>query len=90
MFYKDSNLELANKYTVKITDRYGKVYKVNNMDYNANIENCNCQNEIDYSCRCTYIRNPHYIKLQVSLQFKFGTFEDDLYKELLNPHPRQG
>jgi len=90
MFYKDSNLELANKYTVKITDRYGKVYKVNNMDYNANIENCNCQNEIDYSCRCSYIRNPYYIKLQVSLQFKFGTFEDDLYKEYLNPHPIQG
>ena len=90
MFYKDSSLESANKYTVKITDRYGKVYKVNNMDYNANIENCNCQNEIDYSCRCTYIRNPYYVKLQVSLQFKFGIFEDDLYKEFLNPHPRQG
>lgn len=90
MFYKDSNLENANKYTVKITDRYGKVYAVNNLDYNANIENCNCQNEIDYSCRCTYIRNPYYVKLQVSLQFKFGTFEDDLYKDLLNLHPRQG
>jgi hypothetical protein len=90
MFYKDSSLEKTNKYTVTVTDRYGSPYKVNNMDYNANIEDCNCQNEINYSCRCSYIRNPYYVKLQVSLQFKFGTFEDDLYKELLNLHPRQG
>ena len=89
MFYKDSSLENTNKYTVTVTDRYGSPYKVNNMDYNANIEDCNCQNEIDYSCRCSYIRNPYYVKLQVSLQFKFGTFEDDLYKDLLNLHPKQ-
>jgi hypothetical protein len=89
MFYKDSSLEKTNKYTVTVTDKYGSPYKVNNMDYNANIEDCNCQNEINYSCRCSYIRNPYYVKLQVSLQFKFGTFEDDLYKELLNLHPKQ-
>jgi hypothetical protein len=51
MFYKDAKLENANKYTVKITDRYGKVYAVNNLDYNANLNDCNCQNEIDYATR---------------------------------------
>lgn len=91
MFYKDSNLQNANKYTIKITDRYGKVFKVDNLDTNANLESCNCQDDtIDYSCRCNYIRNPYYAKFQVYLQFKFGVFEDELFKPLLNPHPRQG
>jgi len=84
LFYKDSMLEKANKYTVKITDRFGNVYVVNNLDSNANLDECNCSNTIDYSCRCSYIRNPYYVKLQVSLQFKFGLFEDDLFKDLIN------
>ena len=90
LFYKDSLLENATKYTVKIYNKFGQIYKTDNLDYNANIAACDCQTHIDYSCKCTYIRNPYYVNLQVSLQFKFGTFEDDLYKELLNPHPRQG
>ena len=89
IFYKDSILQNALKYTVKITDRYGNQYVTNNLDTRANTDVCNCQTSTDYSCRCTYIRNPYYIKLQVSLQFKFGIFEDDLYKDLLHVHPRQ-
>jgi len=89
IFYKDSILQNALKYTVKITDRYGNQYVTNNLDTNANTTVCNCQTSTDYSCRCSYIRNPYYIKLQVSLQFKFGIFEDDLYKDLLHVHPRQ-
>jgi hypothetical protein len=90
MFYKDSTLQNAQKYTVKITDRYGKVYKVENTDKNANVSSCDCtSDDINYSCRCSYIRNPYYVKLQVSLQFKFGIFFDDLYKDLLNPNPHQ-
>ena len=89
IFYKDSILQNALKYTVKITDRYGNQYVTNNLDTQANTDVCNCQTSTDYSCRCTYIRNPYYIKLQVSLQFKFGIFEDDLYKDLLHVHPRQ-
>lgn len=89
IFYKDSILQNALKYTVKITDRYGNQYVTNNLDTRANTDVCNCQSSTDYSCRCTYIRNPYYIKLQVSLQFKFGIFEDDLYKDLLHVHPRQ-
>jgi len=84
LFYKDSMLENANKYTVNITDRFGKQYVVNNLDSNANLSECNCSEEIDYSCRCSYLRNPLYVELQVSLQFKFGLFEDDLFKELIN------
>jgi len=88
MFYKDSKLELANKYTVKITDRSGKVYKTNNLDYNSNQNNCSCDPDIiDYSCRCTYIRHPLNPRYQVMLQFKIGTFEDDIYKELLTNNP---
>ena len=90
LWYKDSMLQNANKYTVKITDRQGNVYNVNNLDKNANLDKCDCSNTVDYSCRCSYIRNPYYIKLQVNLQFKFGVFEDDLSKPLLNPHPTQG
>ena len=89
IFYKDSILQNALKYTVKITDRYGNQYVTNNLDTRANTSTCDCQTSTDYSCRCSYIRNPYYIKLQVSLQFKFGIFEDDLYKELLHVHPRQ-
>jgi len=89
IFYKDSILQNALKYTVKITDRYGNQYVTNNLDTRANTDVCNCQTSTDYSCRCTYIRNPYYVKLQVSLQFKFGIFEDDLYKDLLHVHPRQ-
>ena len=89
IFYKDSILQNALKYTVKITDRYGNQYVTNNLDTCANTSTCDCQTSIDYSCRCSYIRNPYYIKLQVSLQFKFGIFEDDLYKDLLHVHPRQ-
>ena len=89
IFYKDSILQNALKYTVKITDRYGNQYVTNNLDTRANTDVCNCQTSTDYSCRCSYIRNPYYIKLQVSLQFKFGIFEDDLYKDLLHVHPRQ-
>jgi hypothetical protein len=89
IFYKDSILQNALKYTVKITDRYGNQYVTNNLDTHANTDVCNCQTSTDYSCRCSYIRNPYYIKLQVSLQFKFGIFEDDLYKDLLHVHPRQ-
>jgi hypothetical protein len=89
IFYKDSILQNALKYTVKITDRYGNQYVTNNLDTWANTSTCDCQTSIDYSCRCSYIRNPYYIKLQVSLQFKFGIFEDDLYKDLLHVHPRQ-
>ena len=88
LFYKDSMLENANKYTVKITDRFGNLYVVNNLDKNANLSECDCQNSIDYSCRCSYIRNPYYVKLQVSLQFKYGLFEDDLAKDLLNVNAR--
>jgi len=90
LWYKDSMLQNANKYTVKITDRQGNVYNVNNLDKNANLDDCNCSDTVDYSCRCSYIRNPYYIKLQVNLQFKFGVFEDDLSKPLLNLHPTQG
>ena len=89
IFYKDSILQNALKYTVKITDRYGNQYVTNNLDTRANTDVCNCQTSTDYSCRCSYIRNPYYIKLQVSLQFKFGVFEDDLYKDLLHVNPRQ-
>jgi hypothetical protein len=89
IFYKDSILQNALKYTVKITDRYGNQYVTNNLDTRANTSTCDCQTSTDYSCRCSYIRNPYYIKLQVSLQFKFGIFEDDLYKDLLHVHPRQ-
>ena len=89
IFYKDSILQNALKYTVKITDRYGNQYVTNNLDTHSNTDVCNCQTSTDYSCRCSYIRNPYYIKLQVSLQFKFGIFEDDLYKDLLHVHPRQ-
>jgi hypothetical protein len=87
IFYKDSSLQSALKYSVSITDSYGNAIVVDNLDKNANVTSCNCQTAIDYSCRCTYIRNPLYIKLQVVVQFKFGTFEDDLYKELLNLNP---
>jgi hypothetical protein len=87
IFYKDSMLQSANKYSVKITDTSGNIISVDNLDSNANIAKCNCQTTIDYSCRCSYIRNPFYIKLQVDVQFKFGTFEDDLYKDLLNLNP---
>jgi len=87
IFYKDSQLQNATKYSVTITDNVENVIKVDNLDVNANIKPCNCQTSIDYSCRCTYIRNPLYIKLQVVVQFKFGTFEDDLYKEVLNLNP---
>jgi hypothetical protein len=90
LWYKDSMLQNANKYTVKITDRYGSVYNVGNLDKNANLDNCDCSDTVDYSCRCSYIRNPYYIKLQVNLQFKLGVFEDDLAKPLLNVHPTQG
>ena len=89
IFYKDSILQNALKYTVKITDRYGNQYVTNNLDTRANTSTCDCQTSTDYSCRCSYIRNPYYLKLQVSLQFKFGIFEDDLYKDLLHVHPRQ-
>jgi hypothetical protein len=87
IFYKDSMLQSANKYSVKITDTSGNIITVENQDSNANVTKCNCQTSIDYSCRCSYIRNPFYIKLQVVVQFKFGTFEDDLYKDLLNLNP---
>jgi hypothetical protein len=87
IFYKDSQLQNANKYSVKITDTYGNEIKVNNLDKNSNIKPCNCQTSIDYSCRCTYIRNLYYVKLQVDVQFKFGTFEDDLFKDVLNLNP---
>jgi hypothetical protein len=90
LFYRDSILQNALKYTVKIRDRFGNDYKVNNLDKNANLSECNCESDnINYSCRCSYIRNPYYIKLQVNLQFKFGIFEDDLYKDYLNVHPKQ-
>ena len=70
---------------------YGKVFKVDNLDKNANLDQCDCSgDDIDFSCRCSYIRNPYYSKFQVGIQFKFGIFEDELFKELLNPHPRQG
>ena len=88
LFYKDSMLENANKYTVTITDRFGNPYAVNNLDKNANLDECNCSQTEDYSCRCSYIRNPYYVKLQVSLQFKFGLFEDDLAKDLINVNGR--
>jgi len=87
IFYKDSKLQNATKYSVTITDTSGNDIKVDNLDVNANLAACDCQTSIDYSCRCTYIRNPLYIKLQVVVQFKFGTFEDDLYKEVLNLNP---
>lgn len=90
IFAKDSLLQNALRYTVKISDKYGKPYKVDNLDLNANLDSCSCQETIDYSCRCSYIRNPYYIKFQVNLQFKFGTFEDNIFKETLNVHPRQG
>jgi len=89
-WYKDSSLENANKYSVKITDKYGKVFVTENLDMNANLDTCDCSNEIDYSCRCSYIRNPYYGKLQVGIQFKFGIFEDELFKPILNLHPTQG
>jgi hypothetical protein len=81
-------LENANKYTVTITDRFGNPYAVNNLDKNANLDECDCSQTVDYSCRCSYIRNPYYVKLQVSLQFKFGLFEDDLAKDLINVNGR--
>jgi hypothetical protein len=87
IFYKDSQLQNANKYSVKITDTAGNEIKVTNLDPNSNIAPCDCQTSIDYSCRCTYIRNLYYVKLQVCVQFKFGTFEDDLFKEVLNLNP---
>jgi len=87
IFYKDSKLQMANKYSVTITDTTGNQIKVDNFDLNANIGACNHQPNKDYSCRCTYLRNPYYVKLQVVVQFKFGTFEDDLYKEVLNLNP---
>jgi len=90
LWYKDSTLQSANKYTVKISDRYGSPFVVNHLDKNANLNNCDCSNIEDYSCRCSYIRNPYYVKLQVNLQFKFGVFEDDLAKPFLNVHPTQG
>jgi hypothetical protein len=90
IFAKDSLLQNALKYTVKVSDKYGKPYRVDNLDVNANLDSCTCQDTIDYSCRCSYIRNPYYLKLQVSLQFKFGIFEDDIYKDTINVHPRQG
>jgi len=90
IFAKDSLLQSALRYSVKIGDKYGKPYRVNNLDANANLNSCSCQDIVDYSCRCSYIRNPYYLKFQVSLQFKFGVFEDDIYKDTLNVHPRQG
>jgi len=87
IFYKDSQLQNANKYSIKITSTNGNEIKVTNLDPNSNIKPCNCQTSIDYSCRCTYIRNIYYVKLQVSVQFKFGTFEDDLFKDVLNLNP---
>lgn len=90
LFAKDSLLQNALRYTVKISDRYGKTYKVDNLDINANLNSCSCQDTLDYSCRCSYIRNPYYIKFQVNLQFKLGTFEDDIHKDVLNVHPGQG
>lgn len=90
LWYKDSMLQNANKYTVNITDRAGNTYVINYLDKNANLNNCDCSNDEDYSCRCSYIRNPYYVKLQVNLQFKFGVFEDDLAKPFLNLHPTQG
>ena len=90
LWYKDSTLQNANKYTVKVSDRYGNPFVVNYLDKNANLNNCDCSNDDDYSCRCSYIRNPYYVKLQVNLQFKFGVFEDDLAKPFLNVHPTQG
>jgi len=87
IFYKDSKLQNATKYSVTITDTSENAIKVDNLDVNANLAACDCQTSIDYSCRCSYIRNPLYIKLQVVVQFKFGTFEDDLYKEVLNLNP---
>jgi hypothetical protein len=90
LFAKDSLLQNALRYTVKICDKYGKPYKVNNLDVNADLSSCSCQDTEDYSCRCSYIRNPYYIKFQVSLQFKFGVFEDDIHKDVLNVHPNQG
>jgi hypothetical protein len=89
-WFKDSSLENVNKLSIKITDRYGKVFKVDNLDKNANLDQCDCNDENDFACRCSYIRNPYYSKFQVGIQFKFGIFEDELFKELLNPHPRQG
>jgi hypothetical protein len=90
LFAKDSLLQNALRYTVKISDKYGKTYKVDNLDLNANLNSCSCQDTLDYSCRCSYIRNPYYIKFQVSLQFKLGAFEDDIHKDVLNVHPGQG
>jgi hypothetical protein len=81
-------LENVTKYTVKISDRFGNPYVVNNLDKYANLDDCNCTNEVDYSCKCSYIRNPYYVKLQVSLQFKYGLFEDDLAKDLINVNGR--
>lgn len=88
LFYKDSMLENATKYTVKISDRFGNPYTVNNLDKNADLSECDCSQTVDYSCRCSYIRNPYYVKLQVSLQFKYGLFEDDLAKDLINVNGR--
>jgi hypothetical protein len=88
IIYKNSNLITINKFIIKLFDSQLKQILINNLDYDIlNINNicniCNCSFEnINYSCKCYYLRHPLNNHFQIDIFIKIGCYTPDFNKEV--------
>ena len=91
--YKYSSLGNINQMTIRIMNSNGIPIKLNKeaIDLNTSSSNkCICKKDNlgnivrIYSCACTYMRHPYYVKFQNTLVFKISYADPDIDKRVFN------
>jgi hypothetical protein len=75
--YKNSQLAELERLEVAFLDRQGVPLEVPLLDTEAskNYSSCNCKENVDYSCKCYYLRHPYHPWWQCHLVMKLGVVE---------------
>lgn len=93
--YRYSDLGNIDQITLRITNSKGIPITLNKEAIDTRIttksvRQCICSKDINgnyvrnYSCSCTYMRHPLYVKFQNNILFKLGFIEPDIDKRVFN------